>query len=450
MRSMRPMRPQRAALPGLLVMVLIATGGVFVALAVQALMPDDFLESDPRDGLQAEDIELDPATRLPIIPVFEEAEVITWTGQQPSDVVDGSKTWASQAPNGEFDAETPAVSLMATYPSHEEALAVGQRLAETVGDAAAEAAWLEAAGVEPGDGFEWQGPGRSETPFVQVVDRYLLVDGLEWHELFEGSVDAAPEEGLTFRAPLALALDGSASSVLVESSRSEQAIAFDLVCSGEAEALTTLGQSLADYTAAASAGYALRPPWIDPPLTFEEERARRTLRLVRTLWESSLVQSFVGSEEMARLTTELAGALESGDAFRTRAAADAIEAHLADVVANELPDTGPLADALDPDVLASTMAEYAALLVDASNEVASLTDGDRRARAVPFGASQAATWRDGGAFGQQLVDERRLWFSLASWSGVAQGFEPFVRYLEGNGCDTVRMVHHDFDDVRED
>ena len=68
----------------------------------------------------------------------------------------------------------PAVTLLATYPTHEEALAVAQALAAAVGDPAAEAAWLARAGVDPGAGFEWQGPAGSETPFVQVVDRSLL------------------------------------------------------------------------------------------------------------------------------------------------------------------------------------------------------------------------------------------------------------------------------------
>ena len=72
---------------------------------------------------------------------------------------------------------------MATYADNAAALEVAEGLAAAVGDPLAETAWLEAVGVSPGDGFEWVGADASWTPFVQVIDRRLLVDGLRWREI---------------------------------------------------------------------------------------------------------------------------------------------------------------------------------------------------------------------------------------------------------------------------
>lgn len=431
MRRMRPVRPQREALPGLLIIVLIALVGVLLARGLGDLFPEEIFETSPWSGLAAEDIEIDPATGLPIVPTSVNDAVSTWTVAQPNSLIDAGNTWASEAPGGAVEVQDPVVSLLATYPSHEAALQVAEALAGAVGDPAAEAAWLAAAGVDSADGFGWLGPQGSATPFVQVVDRRLLVDGLEWREAYEPPPAEEGEEPGSYGAPLAAALAASATSLLVEGDRDgEGAIAFDLVCIGPEDELLTLGQSLAD------APYARpeRPPWIEPARTPAEQRSLRTERLVAQLWAASFIQDVMRSDEMERLSRELAQASEAGDEDAMAAVAEAIEAHLAELVPTQLTDLGPLGDAVDPQQMAATMAELTAAETDA----AAIADASATSR------------RDGSASYEVRAADRRLWVTLASWSGVAQGFGPFVGYLDANGCDDIRVVFHDDDDVRVD
>ena len=55
-----------------------------------------------------------------------------------------------------------------------------QELAEALGDPEAEVAWLEAAGQDGSTGFGYLGSRASLTPFVQVIDRWLIVSELAY------------------------------------------------------------------------------------------------------------------------------------------------------------------------------------------------------------------------------------------------------------------------------
>jgi hypothetical protein len=383
MRMMRPMRPERGALAGLLVLALIAAAGVSFAVGVREALPRDFLESGPFADVSAEDIELDPETGLPIVPTTERTEPVWWTVVEPNERIDASLRYASPTPPGDGEPGAAGVSLLATFADHSSALAVAQELAAAVGDPPAEAAWLEAAGVAPGSGFSWQGPEDSATPFVQVIDRKLVVDGLEPGAEDDPADSEATTEGPTYRSPLALALDASAASLLAEGDRGGAgAITLEAICTGDPARLTTLGQELADYVP----GSGMRPPWIGPPLTFEEQRARRTTRLLSTLGSAGFVR------DMAR-----SGSTEG------------------------LP--GALADALDLDVVAAAP----------------------EATPVP---TDALLVRDGGATYEVLVDGRRLRLMLGTWSGVAQGLGPLIDHLAAGGCENLRVGLRDLDDVR--
>lgn len=446
MRPFRPMRPRREALPGLLIMVLIATAGVLFAVGVRDGLPRDLVERWIAPPVDVADIEIDPATGLPIVPPRLSDEVITWTPALPNSRIQPANAWASEQPPGTVDPKRQTVTVMATYASHQEAVAVAQDLAEAVGDPAAEAAWLEAAGVDAGvTGFGWVGPEGSSTPFVQVVDRRLLADGLEWSEEFESSLDGSDEADGTYSAPLVLGLQASASSVLVEGDFwGEGAIAFDLVCIGDADLLVTLREDLADAVTARA-----RPPWIDPPLTLDERKARRTQRLVTELWASAFLDDAMRSGEMERLSRELAGAYERGGEEAIVAASEAIQAHLAELAPTALPDLGPLGEAVDTSVLAATMGEIT------RREIAAESTSDAAdpagIEASAFGAADAVPFsRSGSAYYDVRAEGRRLWVTLGSWFGIAQGFGPFVRYLDANGCDDVQVVFHDYDDVRGD
>lgn len=386
MRMMRPMRPERGALVGMLVLALIAAGGVLFAVGVREMIPRDFLESGPFSGVRAEDIELDPATGLPLVPTTELTEPVWWTVVEPNERLDSGLRYASTLPTGAADPAAPAVSLLASFPDHPSALAVAQELAAAVGDPMAEAAWLEAAGVAPGEGFGWQGPGGSATPFVQVIDRKLLVDGLEARAEHERARDDEAPDGPTYRSPLALALDARAVSVLAEGDRGGSgAITLEAVCRGDPARLATLAQELADYVP----GSGMRPPWMDPPLTFEEARARRTMRLLATLDSAGFVRDMASSGSTDGLP-------------------------------------GALADVLDLDVVAAAPA----------------------ATPTPTGAADLPA-RDGGASYEVLADGRRLWLMLGTWSGVAQGLGPLLDHLEAQGCEDPRLGFRDRSDVRE-
>lgn len=471
MRSFRPMRPRREALPALVVMVLIALVGVLLTRGLSELIPEELFETEPFAGLTAEEVALDPATGLPIVPPLTGPEIVTWSAARPNSRVDATNTWASSVPGGTPDAAQPTVTLMATYPTHEAALAVAEELALAAGNPSAEVAWLEAAGVEAGNGFEWLGPDGSASPFVRVVDRRLFVDDLRWDTTYEPLVEqaasgtendetdgqsaseAATDSGAGaepspvvqaeagYGAPLALALAGSASSLLVEGDRDgEGVIAFDLVCIGDEDALVTLEQSLADLTDVVP----MQPPWLDPPLTPEQERARRTQRLVTELWASAFVRDLMRSAELQPLSTDLEQALEAGEGEAITAAERALEARLAELVPAWLSDLGVLGESLDTDVLVSSLARHPA-------RSQQLGSDELAAEAEALGASASgAPWADGSALFEVDADGRRLWVTQGSWFGIAEGYGPFVRYLAANGCDDIQVVFHDFDDVRPD
>ena len=428
----------RGALPGLVVMVLIAGAGVLFAFGVREIVPDDLLQGEPYGAVQVDDIELEAQTGLPIVPTAGISEPRWWTTVAPNERIDASLRFASSAPAGEVVADGQAVTLMATFADHAAALEVAQELAAAVGYPEAEAAWLVAAGVSPGNGFEWLGPDASRTPFVQVIDRRLLIDGLAWHETFdapEEREEEAPAGSLSYRSPLALALEASAVSVLAEGDRGgEGAIAFDMICSGDPDDLTTLEQDLADYMPASG----MRPPWVDPPLTLDERAARRTLRLLTTLRAAPFVQDLVRAPEIDRLMGATTEAVEAGDDSRAEAAAQALRRHLVALRAEDLPELGHLADTLDREAMAISLARLAGMEPDVAS-------------AETFGASDTSSGpRDGGAVLTVSSEDRRLWLQAGSWLGVAQGLGPMLDYLEANGCDDPWVVFHDFEQVRGD
>jgi hypothetical protein len=295
--------------------------------------------------------------------------------------------------------------------------------------------------VSPGDGFEWLGAAASRTPFAQVIDRRLLIDGLAWRETFDAPQEPAePEQGaptasLSYRSPLALALDASAVSVLAEGDRGgEGAIAFDLVCSGDPGDLTTLEQDLADYIPASG----MRPPWVDPPLTPDERGARRTLRLLTTLRAAPFVQELLRAPEIDQLMKATTEAVDTGDGPRIKAAVDALRRHLVALGPQDLPALGQLAGVLDREAMAVSLARLAGAAPDIA--------GDET-----FGAADTTGGpRDGGADVTVTAEDRRLRLQLGTWLGVAQGLGPLLDYLEVNGCDDPWVIFHDLEQVRRD
>ena len=90
---------------------------------------------------------IDPQTALPVVP--EGVGGPWWWDEEPAIPLDPSLRFSSDAPQStQIDPDQRRLSLLAEYASHEDALAVATQLAEALGDPAAEAAWLEAAGQD--------------------------------------------------------------------------------------------------------------------------------------------------------------------------------------------------------------------------------------------------------------------------------------------------------------
>jgi hypothetical protein len=73
--------------------------------------------------------------------------------------------------------------------------------------------------VDAWPGFVWLGTDAAGTPFVEVIDRWLVIDGLrprDEHDQWE----AAAEDGWpVYRSPLASGLRATGAVVLVEGDR---------------------------------------------------------------------------------------------------------------------------------------------------------------------------------------------------------------------------------------
>ena len=187
---------------------------------------------------------MDPATDLPIVP--EAVDGPWWWVGPPTLTLDPSQRFASDAPLATaIDPDQRRVSLVAQYPTHEEALAVAQQLEEALGDPEAEAAWLAEAGQPSDAGFEWLGSRAVTTPFVQTVDRWLIVSELGYRPGVDpgDDLEAVPR----YASPLVLALADSSDLLVVEDTwADDKSVAFDLSCRGDEAAMVTLSQDLAD------------------------------------------------------------------------------------------------------------------------------------------------------------------------------------------------------------
>lgn len=401
-------------------------------------------------ALDMDDLRLDAATGLPILPTAPIGGTWWWRSE-PREALDPGLRFVPQPANaGEAAPELPRISLLAAFPDHASAVATAGELAGAVGTVDAEARWLTGTGVDAGPGFEWLGTDAAGTPFVEVIDRWLVIDGLRPRDEHDQWEAAAEDGGPVYRSPLASGLRATGAGVLVEGDRGgEGAIAFDLICDGDQDRLLTLGQELADHGLLEG----MRPPWIAPPLTDAEIAARRTLRLVQQEWSRAFLDALDEDDTFARLTRELGQAAARGDDERTGELIARLQAHVAAVVPEELPDLGPLEEVLDAHVAAAAMAEYAdRVVVDpGADSTRRPSVEEHRLEAAPFGPSASTTpWRSGNAYYGVELDGGRLRLSSGVWTGVAPGLGPFVDYLAASGCDELSVAFHDYDDVRGD
>ena len=383
---------------------------------------------------------IDPAAGLPVVP--EAVGGPWWWNGRPTLRLDPSLRFTSDAPAASaVDPGQGRVSLLAQFRSHDEALAVGTALAAALGDPAAEAAWLEAHDVPGGLGFDWLGSAAATTPFVDVIDRWLVVSELTYRaELDPGpAVDFAPRYG----SPLALALTAMTDQLIVEeTSSADKYVAFDMVCRGDEAELLTLQQDLADNAEI----YDMQPVWLAPGITPEQRRARRTLRLLDTLAEQVLatLPANVGFQELAQA---MADAGDSG-ATSAREAFEELRAYIESWVISGRPNLEPLADYLDQDVVAESAADFsrrAALEVRAGRETRPVNVASGQFAASRFGAHNAPVpWIMGEARTYAGLHGDELSLSLGIFHGVAAGLGPLADYLEANGCGDIRASFIDY------
>jgi len=384
---------------------------------------------------------IDPATGLPVVPVA--AGGPWWWDGEPVLPLDAALRFTSDPPvSTAVDPDQGRVSLLARFASHEEALAVGTELAEALGNPATEAAWLEAADYPGGLGFDWLGPEAAITPFVDVIDRWLVVSELLYRpELDPGAaVEIAPRYG----SPLALALTDLAEEVIVEeTSSADKYVAFDLVCFGDDEAaLVTLQQDLADNAQL----YDMQPVWLEPGITDEQRKARRSLRLVDTLAAEVLatLPDDLGFQELAQA---LGDAQDSGSTA-VEEAFEELRAYIAAWVLVGRPDLEPLAEFLDEDVIAASAEGFsrrAALQVRAGQETRPPNIASGQFAAAPFGAhSEPVPWIMGEARTYAGLGDGELTLSLGLFNGVAAGLGALTDHLSDNGCERIRASFVDY------
>jgi hypothetical protein len=174
---------------------------------------------------------------------------------------------------------------------------------------------------------------------------------------------------------------------------------------------------------------------------------------VQQEWSRAFLDALDEDDTFARLTRELGQAAARGDDERTGELIARLQAHVAAVVPEELPDLGPLEEVLDAHVAAAAMAEYAdRVVVDpGADSTRRPSVEEHRLEAAPFGPSASTTpWRSGNAYYGVELDGGRLRLSSGVWTGVAPGLGPFVDYLAASGCDELSVAFHDYDDVRGD
>jgi hypothetical protein len=383
---------------------------------------------------------IDPDTALPVVP--EGVGGPWWWELQPRLPLDASLRYSSEAPAASaLDPEQRRVSLLVDLGLHTEALAVAQELAEALGDPEAEAAWLEAAGQDGSTGFGYLGSRASLTPFVQVIDRWLIVSELAYDAAADpgDDIEADPRYG----SALALALADVSRELIVEDTWSgDKSVAFDLVCRGDHDELITMSQDLADNAEL----YDFQPVWLEPGITDEQRRARRTLRLLNNMDDATL-GDLVDDVEFQKLATALLDAGAQGTTAEDEALAD-MQAFIEELVIAYRPNLDAIAYLLDPDVLetaASDFAERAAQEILVGELIRPQDVASGQFAAARYGAHDAPIpWIMGEAATYAELYDDELSLSLGLFHGVAAGLGPLVDYLEANGCHDIRVEFLDY------
>ncbi len=383
---------------------------------------------------------IDPATGLPIVPEAENGP--WWWVEPPSMPLDPALRFTSETPGSSaVDPGAGRVTLLAEFTDHEEARRVGQALAEAVGDPEAEAAWLEAAGRDGEAGFDWLGSAAATTPFVDVIDRWLIVSELAYRARY----DPGPEVELSARyaSPLALALHKQAVQLIVEESASaDKYVAFDLACSGDPATLLTLQQDLADNGEL----YDMQPIWLEPGIDEDQRRARRTLRLI-DVYASAVLASLPADIAFQERAQVLRDAGDRGSTATDEAFVD-LQAYIENWIVATRPDLEPLAEYLDPVVVetaASELARRATLQVLAGHETRPANVASGQFAAFRYGAHEhPMPWIMGEARTYAGLGYDELTLSLGLFHGVAAGLGPLSDYLMANGCDEIRVAFSDY------
>ena len=365
-----------------------------------------------------------------------------WWEDEPALPLDPSLRYSSGAPAADaLDPEQRRVSLLAQFPSHDAALAVATGLAEAVGDPASESAWLESVGQDGSSGFGWIGSEGSLTPFVQVIDRWLIVSELAYDAADDPGDDV--EANPRYASALALALADAADALVVEDTWSgDKSVAFDLTCTGTHDELVTMSQDLADNAEL----YDFQPVWLEPGITDSQRRARRTLRLLDNL-DNATLSSLVDDIDFQKLATTLRDAGSLGITAEDEALED-MKDYIEEWVIALRPNLDAIAYLLDPAVLDSAASDFSAraareVLVGELIRPQDVASG--QFAAARYGAHKAPIpWIMGEAASFAELYDDQLSMSLGLFQGVAAGLGPLVDYLDANDCHDIRVNFLDY------
>ncbi len=256
------------------------------------------------------------------------------------------------------------------------------------------------------------------------MDRLRLVSGIT-------TGDAAPAD---LAEPFLHASQG-----LIEGDRGgEGSVVMDLRCSAPSdEAAARIATAIGDYGAAPYYTY-LRPPWLGPPLTADEELARATYRR----WS----QAFAGIVESDPFLADWARRMAEADTTDERVALqEELNRHILQQVPTLEGDVHPGVMALlstRPDTAeGDDYLEWGLELAQFMGMVPVATAGEE-----PSWYEQ----RHGGSIGSVRSSGSTVEIGWASFNTFSLGGFGLLAYLHEQGCAEVHVALSDFDDVRGD
>jgi hypothetical protein len=192
--------------------------------------------------------------------------------------------------------------------------------------------------------------------------------------------------------------------------------------------------------------YDMQPVWLEPGISADQRRARRTLRLL-SVQASDVLSSLPNDITFQRLAQTLRDAGDRGLTATDEAFED-LSSYIEDSIVATRPDLEPLVEYLDPVVVETAdkaIAQRAASQVLVGRQTRPPNIASGQFAASRYGAHDSEVpWIVGDARAYAGLGYGELTMSLGLFHGVAAGLGPMVEYLDQNGCDEIRIAFTDY------